>query len=248
MSALTTRPRVFALDFDGVICDSLQEGLLISWNAHTHAPVEAFVAPGLAGVPPEVTDRFTRCRPFTRHFGHWLVPFVISSIPATHTEFAARYDELPEQTIKAFTATAAHYRTQVRRDHPDRWLAHHRVQPRLRGLLTDAYIVTARDIGSVRQILDAHAMGVDDGRIFGSLSDKQDALRTIAVREAVEPADVTLVDDNIENCVAAHAAGYNARWATWGYTATADRAHAIAHGITAISIGALRQSLAPRPR
>jgi len=75
----------------GVICDSLQVGLLISWNAHTRAPVEAFVAPGLAGVPPEVADRFTRCRPFTRHLGHWLVPLGIDTVPATQAEFAARY-------------------------------------------------------------------------------------------------------------------------------------------------------------
>jgi phosphoglycolate phosphatase-like HAD superfamily hydrolase len=246
MSAPITRPRVFALDFDGVICDSLPEGLLISWNAHTGAPVEAFVEPGLAGVPPEEIDRFTRCRPFTRHLGHWLVPFVISSVPATHAEFAARYDELPEQAITTFMAAAARYRTQVRRDYPDRWLAHHSVQPQLRDVLIGAYVVTARDIDSVRQILNAHAMGIDDSRIFGSRGDKHDALRTIAVREAVAPADVTLVDDNIENCVAAHVAGYGAWWATWGYNAAADRAHAITHGIRAISIDALRQSTAPR--
>ena len=78
-------------DLVRVICDSLQEGLLISWNAHTRAPVEAFVAPGLAGVPPEVADRFTRCRPFARHLGHWLVPLGIDTVPATQAEFAARY-------------------------------------------------------------------------------------------------------------------------------------------------------------
>ena len=241
MSAPAARARVFALDFDGVICDSMEEGLLVSWNTHTHAPVNAFVEPGLAGVPSEIADRFTACRPFARYLGHWLVPFVVSSAPASRAEFAARYDELPAQMIETFTAAAARYRTQVRRVYPERWLAHHRVQPGLGGVLTGAYIVTARDSESVRRILNAHAIGIDHTRIFGSRRDKPDALRTIAMREAVEPADVTLVDDNIENCVAAKSAGYAAWWATWGYNSDGDSALAASFGIPAISIATLRQ-------
>jgi len=248
MSTSKMRNRVFALDFDGVICDSLEEGLLVSWNTHTRAPVRAFVEPGLAGVPPEVVDRFTGCRPFARHLGHWLVPFVISSVPTSRAEFADRYDELPRQMIEAFTAAAARYRTQVRRVYPERWLAHHHVQPGLGGVLTDAYIVTARDSESVRRILNAHAVGIDHARIFGSRSDKPEALRMIATREAVEPADVTLVDDNIENCVSAQAAGHSAWWATWGYNTGADEALAITHGIPAISMEALREPLASKGR
>jgi phosphoglycolate phosphatase-like HAD superfamily hydrolase len=240
-TACAARTRVLALDFDGVICDSLEEGLLISWNAHTRAPIQAFVEPGLAGVPPEVTDRFTGCRPFARHLGHWLVPFAIGSVPASHAEFTARYDELPGRTIETFTAAAADYRAAVRRTYPDQWLSHHVVQPGLADVLTGAYIVTARDSESVSRILEAHEAGVDDARIFGSSTDKPAALKTIATREGVQPADVTLVDDSIENCLAAHAGGYGAWWATWGYSISADHARAVAHGIPAISIGALRR-------
>lgn len=245
MSALGNT-RVLALDFDGVICDSLEEGLLISWNAHTGEPVSAFVEPGLPGVPPAVTERFTRCRPFTRHCGHWLVPFVISSAPTSHAEFAARYDALPGEMVRDFTAAAGDYRAQVRREYPDQWLAHHLVQPGLGEVLADAYIVTARDSESVRQVLNAHGMGIDETRIFGSRSNKQGALQAIAVREAVEPAAVTLVDDSVENCVAAQAAGYSAWWATWGYNSVADQALASAHGVTPISIDVLLGSLVRR--
>jgi phosphoglycolate phosphatase-like HAD superfamily hydrolase len=242
-SGSDTRTRVLALDFDGVICDSLEEGLLISWNAHAGAAVRAFVEPGLAGVPPEVTERFTGCRPFARHLGHWLVPFTISSVPASHAEFAARFDELPGQTIDTFTAAAARYRAAVRRTYPDEWLSHHIVQPGLDDVLSSAYIVTARDGESVGRILRAHGIAVDDTRIFGSSTDKTAALRTIAVSEAVDPADVTLVDDNIENCLAARAGGYDAWWATWGYGTPTDHARAVNQGIRAIAIGALRPPL-----
>jgi phosphoglycolate phosphatase-like HAD superfamily hydrolase len=241
MNASSRRRPVLALDFDGVICDSLTEGLLVSWNAHIGAPVEAFADPGLAGVPPEVTDRFTRCRPFARHLGHWLVPFVAGSVPTSQREFAARYDELTEAQVLSFTATAGRYRAQVRRLYPEQWLAHHHVQLALAPALAEAYVVTARDARSVRQILDAHAIGIDKTRIFGSRSDKNTALRAIAVREAVEPPAVTLVDDNIENCVAAKSAGYAAWWATWGYNSDGDSALAASFGIPAISIATLRQ-------
>lgn len=240
-SGSDTPTRVLALDFDGVICDSLEEGLLISWNAHTGAAVRAFVEPGLAGVPPEVTERFVGCRPFARHLGHWLVPFTISSVPSSHAEFAARFDELPGPTIETFTAAAAGYRAAVRRTYPDEWLSHHVVEPGLDDVLSSAYIVTARDGESVGRILRAHGIAVDDARIFGSSTDKTDALKTIAVSEAADPAEVTLVDDNIENCLAARAGGYDAWWATWGYGTPADHARAVSEGIRAIAIGALRR-------
>jgi len=243
MSVLHMR-RVLAVDFDGVICDSLTESLLVSWNAHSGAPVKAFAHPGLAGVPPDVADRFTRCRPFARHFGHWLVPLVIDAAPSSHAEFGARYDELPAAQIEAFTAAAGRYRAQVRCVYPERWLAHHRVQLGLGNALANAYVVTARDTDSVRQILHAHAIPIDDERIFGSSSDKNVALRAIAIREAVEPPAVTLVDDNVENCVAARTAGYSAWWATWGYNSAGDRALATGYGIKAISIDMLRRPLA----
>jgi HAD superfamily hydrolase (TIGR01509 family) len=246
MSTLVIAAGVLALDFDGVICDSLAEGLLVSWNAHTRAPVRAFVDPGLAGVPPEVAERFTGCRPFARHLGHWLVPFTIGKVPASHTEFAACYAGLPKHAIATFTTAAAHYRSEVRRQYPEPWLAHHRIHPGLGELLTDAYIVTARDVVSVSRILDAHAIHIDATRIFGSRTDKPEALRTIATREGVTPAEVTLVDDCIENCLAARAAGCGAWWARWGYTAAGDRALAIRYGIPAISIAALRRSRAWR--
>jgi phosphoglycolate phosphatase-like HAD superfamily hydrolase len=241
MNAFPTR-RVLAVDFDGVICDSLTEGLLVSWNTHSGASVKAFVDPGLAGVPPAVADRFTRCRPFARHFGHWLLPMVVDEAPSSHAEFAARYDELPQAWVRAFIAAAGRYRAKVRCVYPERWLAHHRVQLGLGNALAHAYVVTARDTDSVRQILHAHAIPIDPERIFGSSSDKNAALQAIATREAVELRAVTLVDDNVENCVAAQTAGYSAWWATWGYNSAADRALASGYGIDAISIDMLRRS------
>lgn len=232
--------RVLALDFDGVICDSIDEGLLISWYGYTGARVAAFVEPGMAGVPAEAAERFIGCRPFTRHLGHWLVPFTVDSVPASHAEFAARYEELPPETIESFLLVAGEYRTRVRSELPQRWLACHRVYGSLGDLVSGAYIVTARDVESVSQILDANAMVVERDRIYGSLVDKIGALDEIAVREAVEPGGVTLVDDSIENCIAIAEAGYGALWATWGYTCATDAELARAHGVRAITLDALR--------
>lgn len=231
---------VIALDFDGVLCDSLEEGLLISYNGHIGAPTGAFVDPGWAGVPPDLIERFTRCRPFTRHLGHWLVPLLEGPNPDSHDAFVASYEALPGDAVDAFMAAAGAYRDQARRTYPDQWLAHHRVEHALAGALADAYVVTARDAESVCAILAAHDMSVDDARIFGSLTDKQGALETIRVREGVTATDVTLVDDSIANCIAARQAGYTAWWARWGYRAAGDDALAAMHDIPAISVDALR--------
>jgi phosphoglycolate phosphatase-like HAD superfamily hydrolase len=247
-NAPATSRRVFAFDFDGVLCDSLDEGLLISWNAHIGAPVTAFAEPGLAGVPLEMRERFRSCRPFTQHLGHWLVPFVVDPTPTSHAEFVDCYDALAGETVSHFTAAAADYRAGVRRAYPELWLAHHRIQPLVTKMIDDAYIVTARDTDSVSQILEAHGTGLDHSRIFGSRRAKQDALKAICVREAVAPAAVTLIDDSIENCLAADAAGYGAWWAEWGYTSVADEALATARGITRVSIDGLSRRVGSKAR
>ncbi len=232
-------PPVLVFDFDGVLCDSLEECMLVAWYAHVGAPASRFVSPGLAGIPPAVVGRFERCRPFMRHLLHLLVPIVEPEPLRTREAFMARYDAIASAETEAFGRAAERYRSALRRRHPQSWCERHAMERRLGGLVRGAYVATARDSASVGHLLRAHDMTVHDDHVFGSLRTKLPALDAIATRELCAPADVVLIDDSIDNCIAARDAGFSARWASWGYHAPEDAATATACGIPALTVESL---------
>lgn len=243
MSSSDDPRRVVVLDFDGVLCDSLAECTLVAYLAHEGLPSRSFVDPGLAGVPNSVIQRIARCRPFMRHLGHFIVPLRSTGVVNDRADFNARYEEVPKASVEAFIDAAVDVRQAVRSTYEPQWLAQQHVDARLATLAAGAYIATARDAASVINILRAHAIETDRNRIFGSLREKVSALRSIATLESVDRACVVLVDDSIENCLAATAAGYGAEWASWGYHEPGDADTARAHRILALTV----DDLAPIP-
>jgi len=235
-------PEVLVLDFDGVLCDSIEECTLVAHLAYEGLPARAFAEPGLAGVPPDVVERFRHYRPFMRHLGHFLVALVDTGPPQDHAAFAARYARVPTARAETFVETATAVRAEVRRDHLAAWLARHRVEAAIAALAAGAYIATARDASSVLEIGRAHGLRLNHARIFHSLRDKTDALASIASLESVRRSDVRLVDDSIENCLAAKAAGFGAGWATWGYHAPGDAKIARTHRIGALTVDELKKA------
>jgi hypothetical protein len=226
---------VMVFDFD-VICDSFEEIMMLAWYAHTGEPVERFVDRGLTSIPLPVVQRFDRCRPFMRHLAHFLVPLVSEDCPATPTEFSARFEALAPAEVERFASAARDYRTRLRQAFPERWSAWHHIERRLAHLIPDAYIVTSHDMESVSDILRAHGVGIDDNRVFGSLRDTTSALAEIADRESRLRRDVILIDDSIENCIAARSAGFSPLWASWGAFAQGDSASQMFHRIPVVTV------------
>jgi len=236
------------LDFDGVLCDSAEECLDISWLAYTGAPVDAFARRdrGEYAVPPAVAERYWRTRPFMRHLAQFVVPLLDAPAPTDRAAFAERFASLPEGLADTFAAAARAYRAEVRFRHRDAWLAVHGVWPQVARLVDGAYIATARDSASVLEILGAHGVRANAARIYDQLTEKTAALAHIASRESLARADVWLLDDSIDNCLAARAAGFGAGWASWGCSDEGDEAIALARGLPVITLDDLAVQSAER--
>lgn len=234
--------RVVVLDFDGVLCDSIQECTLVAYLAHEGLAPRRFVEPGLAGVPGPVIARVRSWRPFVRQLAHFVVAFTDTPAPRNQADFADCFAKVPPTEVEAFVDAASAVRAAARRNHRAAWLARHRVNAAVGVVGAETYIATARDAESVCEILRFHGVHVNEARIFDSLHDKTLALDSIASLEAVPPADVLLIDDSIENCRAATAAGYTAEWASWGYTAPGDAAIAREYGIRSLALSDLASS------
>lgn len=246
MSSSGDARQILVLDFDGVLCDSLVECMLVAYLAHESLPLQSFVDPGPAGLPIAVTERIRRCRPFMRHLGHFIVPLRNPQVARNQADFATQFARVPVAEVDAFVNAAVSLRQAIRTTFEAQWIAHHHVDARLVSLVADAFIATARDANSVSRILQWHGINTDRTRIFGSLRDKVPALKAIAAMEAVDPGAVVLVDDNIENCLAATAAGYSAQWASWGYHLPGDVYTARSHGVPVLAIADLSAGVLSR--
>jgi HAD superfamily hydrolase (TIGR01509 family) len=211
---------ILALDFDGVICDSIVECLDTSYRAlrlvdHTSALPEQ---PTL-----DWRDRFFERRGVVRPSGHyfllwqWIIRFPERKLSADAFEALA----VPHAAaVATFEQTFHRLREEGQAEDPRAFVEANPLFPGVQEswsqLPSPRYIVTTKDDASVRLILDAHTMTVDGvfGRGSGS---KPSTLRALAARHGISPHDVVFVDDNALHVAEAAAVGVTAVLAEWGY-------------------------------
>jgi phosphoglycolate phosphatase-like HAD superfamily hydrolase len=238
----SSRPSaVLVLDFDGVICDSFEECVLVTWNGSHGLGLDAFGADGLGQIPVAFLERFRQCRPFSRHVGHFMVATVDMDVPIVSQEdFDAAYAALAPEAIERFVRKVSSYREQARTHRRSLWLSYHQLYPGMDTLLRDSsdpvFIVTAKDAESVSAILSNSGIDLDRAAIFGDQREKLTTLQRIARQTGVEEGDVSFVDDSVLNVVQAASAGFAGVWATWGYHAPSHLRIAAEREITSVTL------------
>jgi phosphoglycolate phosphatase-like HAD superfamily hydrolase len=213
---------VLVLDFDGVLCNSLTECLLVTWNSYQQQDLALFSDQGLAQIPEEFLQRFKQYRSFSRHLGHFLVSMLATEQPPfkTQQEFDDAFTAcIDQRSMEDFVQKATQYRARVRQEKRKQWLAYHELYPQIKETLQECaatlYVVTARDEASVREILEYHGLPLRWDQIFGEQTTKLAALAEIQQRE--QTSSLYFFDDHLLNVLAAEEAGYRAYWAMWGY-------------------------------
>lgn len=235
---------VFALDFDGVICDSAAEGAVTSWRAGQK------LWPQWQGAePPEACrDRFVRLRPAleTGYQMPLLMKLVCDNV--SDAEVLARFVPLCEELISSHGLTR-HQLVElfgeardewIARD-PIGWLASHRFYPgvldRLREALVShpVYILTTKQERFTRQLLGAEGVAMPEERIWGLERNlaKSRLLEQIMADPAHRGSRIHFVEDRVETLldVAKNPGldGVCLYLADWGYNTPAQREEARQH-------------------
>jgi phosphoglycolate phosphatase-like HAD superfamily hydrolase len=237
-------PSVLALDFDGLLVDGLHECILVTWYGHHGADLDQFSDEGLARIPASFATLFQQHRSYAKHLGHFAMPVQDDAVAfESQAAFDAAYARLDPQAIEAFVERVGRYREGARQRWRQRWLAYHRFYPGLDALLRDPVcpvcIVTAKDRGSVQEILQQAGIHLPDAQVHGECRDKRPALTAIAERFGCARQGVHFYDDNVFNARDAQQAGFTAHWATWGYRAPEHTAIALEAGLPAVELPAL---------
>ncbi len=222
---------LLALDFDGVICDSLDECLVSAVNARRRLQGE----PGLLQTPDDIDGdlvrRFRRHRHVVRGAGeyetllHWLE--TRGDAPTT-TAFSAAVRQRPDE-VAAFQPVFFAARAALRDRDAGAWTALHRRYLQATAgwdalrATHEIHVVTTKDLTSVRHFNAAWRLELDDDRLHTCerSADKATAVRRLAARRGAAPGDVTFVDDHPLHLEDVAATGARCLWASWGYTASA---------------------------
>ena len=248
-------PKLLVLDFDGVVCDGVDEMVESSWRTLAR----------LAPPPPPLTDqlksRFRELRP-TIESGWEMVVLVgvlgeISPAQDEGLKSAAGWASARDAYVQAhglnrlqltqeFDASRVDW---IRQDRAS-WVAAHRFYPGvadwLRGLIREdrlVYILSTKGKEFLDVLVESQKVPLPTERVIGKTEprrDKWDVLAELAEKHRVDPPDLWFVEDRLETLLEMQrkAPGFAARvfFATWGYVFAEDTLAAQRAGIPTLTL------------
>jgi phosphoglycolate phosphatase-like HAD superfamily hydrolase len=238
-NASRAAPTILALDFDGVICDSVQEGLRSAWRVYR----DIWGGAG-DGPPPEVAAAYIRLRP-SLEIG-WEFPVMLRAI----VEGVPEADLLREfQTTWRSRVVQAHHldpgdlsaRFDAARDawiraDPSDWLASQPFYPgvadRLRAILqgdTRLFVITTKEWRYAHLLLERNGVPLTAAHVWGKerARPKADLLGVLRQEHGVETGEIWFVEDRLKTLRAvrqqADLEAVSLFLATWGYNTSSER-------------------------
>lgn len=235
-------PKILALDFDGVICNTVYEGLRSAWQVCREVR-----GGGEANPPPEVGAAFVRLRPVLE-FG-WEFPVLLLAILERIPESAllqgfqttwreqilAKYHLTPRVLAAQFDAA----RDRAIQASLAEWLENQGLYPgmadRLRATLRDGvrvFVLTTKEGRFAHKLLEINGVTLPPAQVWGKeqARPKSDLLRVLRQEQGVEYGDIWFVEDRLKTLRSvveqADLSSVGLFLATWGYLMPDDREEA----------------------
>jgi len=216
--------KVWVLDFDGVICDSTDECMMVSWNAYAEVKGERKKRYKISEFTDEERRLFRKYRPFVKTAEQYLIieeNFNAGRFTIDPSLFLS--SEVRGKGFEDFSEVFYRERADLVEKDPISWLMLNKIDKRIANTISlldmdeRVYIATLKDGGSVRRILEGNGIFIGSSRIYDNsvISNKLDALRDITSRTGLGREAVFLIDDNMEHLVSSYRAGYQTFLALW---------------------------------
>jgi phosphoglycolate phosphatase-like HAD superfamily hydrolase len=228
--------KILALDFDGVLCDTIDECLITSINAYRRMNGMQGRVSRMEDVDPEWIKLFRLIRPLVRPAGeywitaHWLHTYRELLTLENFEELRQKYAGL----ISDFRTLFFEERAALRSINMQGWIDLHRVFPQAKDGLPDLedrfniYFVTNKDKPSIKILSEKLGLNVSESKMFTGEQGrtKPDAIRLIIKENKINAEDVFFVDDQLDHLFDVEKTGVRCFWAPWGYEREPKREHA----------------------
>jgi phosphoglycolate phosphatase-like HAD superfamily hydrolase len=219
------------LDFDGVICDSIDEAFASSWAAYFHTYRDRHPA----YMQVSLRRDFARLRPFVRSGADFMIIQEILDKGQTvnrQSEFDAIARAAGEEKLMLFHELFYTTRTEILQKDRTSWLTMNRIYPHISEALSrfaanaPVYILSTKKTEFIAEILTAKNILFPRERIFNSGSERKlDIVATIGREGGF--GEMTFVDDQIDHLLCEEATPPEVNrtgsprlrpfLATWGY-------------------------------
>jgi phosphoglycolate phosphatase-like HAD superfamily hydrolase len=213
---------LLVLDFDGVICDSIDETFLTSWNAYH----ELFLKKEPASVPLAFRRTFAVLRPFIRTGEDFVL---IQELLATgrtvrdQAEFDEALRAAGPQRLSQWRELFYAARTKLLANERGSWLAMNRIYPHVAAALTALpagsapCILSTKKAEFISEILTAHGISVPRERIHYSDGSVPKLTIVEKLRREGSFASAILVEDQIDALRGNANPAVQGLLAQWGY-------------------------------
>jgi len=224
---MSSRKEALALDFDGVICDSILECFVTGYNAYrqlfTPKARRFFDVSRFDG---EVFEQFKKLRPLVKTGEDYVLVFCIIN-KNLHIESPVEFELFRKKVFNypLFAQTFYAERMYLQQKRPDLWnrynILYEGMKKKINALDRDfrLYVVTTKDSTSVKKIFDSNNLSFKDSNIIGKeiSSDKLQMVEFIRKRDGIPLKSIYFIDDQVEHLKILMKYGINCFLATWGY-------------------------------
>ena len=198
------------LDFDGVICDSIDECFASSWAAYHHL----YLGRHPAYMPVSLRRDFARLRPLVRGGADFmLIQEMLEKGESASRQF--EFDALArgagDEKLRLFHDLFYKARAEMLQKDRQSWLAMNRIYPHVAAALSrlpagaPVYILSTKKPEFIAEVLSAKGFELPRERILYSGSEKKLAIVSNVGREGGF-AEATFVDDQIDHLLCEEAA------------------------------------------
>lgn len=208
--------KVLFLDFDGVICDSVDECFVSSWLAY-----EEYVGHQQPAVDLSDYALFKQYRPLIRRGADYLLlQYCIGNkIPLLNqSDFDKQADRLGDAEMDELHTRFYAARGKLLEESRDYWLNLHRIYPgmyeTLDAVQNTAWILTTKEVSFVNEILKSKGLNWQEERII--CSGKRRKLEVIG-ELLQDDQDAVFIDDQIDHFYGDSDKDVSCFLAAWGY-------------------------------
>jgi phosphoglycolate phosphatase-like HAD superfamily hydrolase len=240
--SVVNAPKILALDFDGVICNTIYEGLRSAWQVCREVRGEDGTNP-----PPEAGATFVRLRPVLEY--GWEFPVLLLAIlegvpesvlvkefqTAWREQVLAKYHLTPRVMVARFDAARDRAIQASLTDWlKDQWL-YPGMADRLRAILRDGlrvFVLTTKEGRFAHKLLEIAGVTLPLAQVWGKeqARPKPELLRVLRQEQGVEYGDIWFVEDRLKTLQSVEKqmdlAAVGLFLATWGYLMLGDREEA----------------------
>lgn len=219
--------KLLALDFDGVIADSILECAVSGKNGFNSYSNRNERISSPEQLNPDIMMKFRAMRPFIRNSEDYVLlfqaleeGFAIAS-QNQFDQFHLGNRERKEDYHRHFVSE----RKRLLEDDLEGWL---KLNPLFDGIAAylseimtrcSLYIVSTKGPDFIRRILTSHGVAIDSARIHqaGRGMTKGEIVQDLVGRNKISISDVLFVDDHVETCARVSETGVETWLAKWGY-------------------------------